>query len=110
MQRWNFIQRPGSAAVWSLTLSLLVGISHAWSQDQKVVRIGILTDAMIPWHDSTMGFRDGLKDLGYVEGKNVVFEARATRGEPSRLTRYKIGQLVDRKFLITNDILDQITY
>jgi hypothetical protein len=57
MQRWNFIQRPDSAAVWSLTLSLLVGISHAWSQDQKVVRIGILTDAMIPWHDSTMGLR-----------------------------------------------------
>jgi hypothetical protein len=61
-------------------------------------------------HDSLARQHDGLKDLGYVEGKNVVFEARATRGEPSRLTRYKIGQLVDRKFLITNDILDQITY
>jgi putative tryptophan/tyrosine transport system substrate-binding protein len=86
MQQRNFLRRPGSAAVWSLTLPLLFGISHAWGQGQKVVRIGILTDAMIPWHDSTMGFRDGLKDLGYIEGKSIVFEARAARGEPSRVS------------------------
>jgi len=25
------------------------------------------------------GFRDGLRDLGYVEGNNITFEARAAR-------------------------------
>ncbi|MEX0806000.1 MAG: ABC transporter substrate-binding protein, partial [Candidatus Binatia bacterium] len=49
--------------------------------------IGILTDAMVPWHSSTEGFRDGLKEFGYVEGKNLFFEVRSTRGDPSRLPK-----------------------
>lgn len=60
--------------------------NHAWSQDQKVIKVGILTDAMAPWHDSTTGFRDGLRDLGYVEGKNIIFEVRAAQGDPSRVS------------------------
>jgi putative ABC transport system substrate-binding protein len=85
MQLRNLIQRRSDAAVWILTLSLSVGISHAWGQGQNVVKIGIVTDAMVPWHDSTIGFRDGLRALGYVEGKNVNFEARAARGHPDRV-------------------------
>jgi len=42
---------------------------------------------MVPWHSSTEGFRDGLKEFGYVEGKNLFFEVRSTRGDPSRLPK-----------------------
>ena len=73
---------------WTIWCSLLMAIatSNAWSQGQKIVKIGILTDAMVPWHDSTTGFRDGLRDLGYVEGKSVIFEVRAAKGDPSRVS------------------------
>ncbi len=64
---------------------LLCVVSAAWAQKAQTYRIGILTDAMVAWHSTTEGFRDGLKALGYVEGKNVVFEARAGRGDTARI-------------------------
>ena len=69
-----------------LLMAIVMAISNAWGQGQKVAKIGILTDAMVPWHDSTTGFRDGLRDLGYVEGKSVIFEVRAAQGDPSRVS------------------------
>ena len=43
---------------------------------EKVYRIGVLSSAWSPWHSNTDGFRDALKELGFVDGKNVVFAAR----------------------------------
>jgi len=65
-------------------------VSHApvaSGQVQKVFKIGVLTDGMVPWTSSAKGFQDGLRELGYIEGKNVSFEARATQGEGSRLPK-----------------------
>ncbi len=68
-----------------MAAGLLGGTPALGGQVPKVFKIGILTDAMVPWHSSTEGFRDGLKDLGYVEGRNVRFEARAAQGDMTRL-------------------------
>lgn len=51
---------------------------------------------MVPWHSTTNGFREGLKDLGYVEGKNVIFEARATQGDMGRAPGFA-AELVQQK-------------
>lgn len=64
---------------------LLCGTPAAWAQAPKVFKVAILTNAFSPWHSQTEGFRDGLKEFGYVEGKNVVFEPRAAQGDTSRL-------------------------
>ena len=68
-----------------LVVVLLCVASAGWAQRPQIFKIGILTDAMVPWHSTTEGFRDGLKALGYVEGKNVIFEARAARGDMARV-------------------------
>ena len=50
----------------------------------KIPRIGILTQASsdkIPIFDA---FREGLRDLGYVEGRNIILEFRFAHGDPSR--------------------------
>ena len=57
----------------------------AWSQVQKVFKVGVLTDGMVAWTSSAKGFQDGLKELGYIEGKNVTFDARATHGDSTRV-------------------------
>lgn len=63
---------------------LVCGVA-VWAQAPRVFRIGILTDAMMPWHSTTEGFRDGLVGFGYIEGKNVTFEVRVARGDLNRL-------------------------
>ena len=44
-------------------------------QSKKVSRIGVLTPAVVPapWIDA---FRQGLRELGFVEGKNIILEIR----------------------------------
>jgi ABC-type uncharacterized transport system substrate-binding protein len=68
-----------------LIVILLCAASSAWAQRAKILKVGILTDAMVPWHSTTEGFRDGLKELGYVDGKTVIFEVRAAQGDMARV-------------------------
>jgi putative ABC transport system substrate-binding protein len=55
-------------------------------QEGKVYRIGYLTGNSVEG-DKGLGsaFRQGLADLGYVDGKNVVIEARYAAGDFKRL-------------------------
>ena len=60
---------------------LLGGAAVAWplagraQQAAKVARIGILSDSAFSWIEPT-NFAQGLGDLGYVEGQNLVIERR----------------------------------
>jgi putative ABC transport system substrate-binding protein len=78
------------------SLTFLWRTHVAWAQAQKVSKIGILTDAMVPWHTSTNGFRDGLKEFGYVEGKTIRFEARAAQGDLTQLPKLA-AELLEQK-------------
>jgi putative tryptophan/tyrosine transport system substrate-binding protein len=46
----------------------------------KIPRIGIIDDSPT-WN----AFRQGLRDLGYLEGQNIAFEYRYAGGLPDRL-------------------------
>ena len=54
--------------------------AQAQQRPIKKARIGIIDDAPIWDH-----FRRGLRDLGYVEGRDITFEYRAAEGRPERL-------------------------
>ena len=56
----------------------------AFAQQQKVYHIGILTPGS-PLNTSRSVFMDALRELGYVEGKHVVFEHRFAEGKLERL-------------------------
>ncbi len=76
----------GLIAVLALGLSLAPSPSHAQvgaKQPTKVYRIGQLT----PGHQSPSweAFRQGLRDLGYVEGQNLVIEYRNAERNLERL-------------------------
>jgi putative tryptophan/tyrosine transport system substrate-binding protein len=76
MNRRAFITLLGSAAAaWPL-------MARAQQPEGKVATIGIL--AIEPWPPIDT-FRQGLNDLGYVEGKNLRFEHRYVRGHNDRL-------------------------
>ena len=75
MKRREFIGMITGAAAWPFTAS-------AQRVGAKIVRIGILANEAWPPIET---FRRTLDDLGYVEGKNVRFEDRYTKGRNERL-------------------------
>jgi len=54
-------------------------------QAAKVARIGYLHPNLASGPNQHEAFRQGLRDLGYVEGRNVVIEYRDAEGQPERL-------------------------
>ena len=72
-----------------LTLGLILAPLAAEAQlAGKVPRVAYLT----PWSDSDPGrqrgleaFRQGLRELGYVEGQNIAIESRSAEGTDDRL-------------------------
>jgi len=90
--------------VSTLALGLLAGLSPTEAQQaRKVYRIGVLISATsgVATEPFLDGFRQGLRELGYVEGKNVVLEIRFRKVKRDRvanlaaeLVRLKIDIIV----------------
>ena len=70
------------AFIGSLTWGLLAAPLAAEAQQAgKVPRIGYLQGNLAAGPHLPEAFRQGLRDLGYVEGRNVVIEYRDAEGE-----------------------------
>jgi putative ABC transport system substrate-binding protein len=67
------------------TLGLLAAPLAALAQDAKVARVGFLAGGR-PGdpNPASDAFRQGLRDLGYVEGRNIVLEYRFAEGRIDR--------------------------
>ena len=73
-------------------------------QPTKIPRVGYLTNTSLSAHSARLEtFRQGLRDLGYVEGKNIVIEWRSGEGNRDRqralaaeLVRLKVDVIVAR--------------
>ena len=77
----------GKTLVWLLATFLLTTVSLVEAQQPaKIPRIGILGGASASANARRMeGFHQGLRELGYVEGKNIVIEQRWAEGKLDRL-------------------------
>jgi putative ABC transport system substrate-binding protein len=76
--RRELISAFGSAAAWPFAARA--------QQTGKVARVGFLGAASAPAYANQLaGFRAGLRDLGYVEGTNVVIEYRWAQGHYEQL-------------------------
>jgi putative tryptophan/tyrosine transport system substrate-binding protein len=77
---------------------VLARVSSEAQQPTKVPRIGYVTetgDFSSP-SPNLEAFRQGLRDLGYVEGKNIVIEFRSAEGKPDRVPSL-VAELVQLK-------------
>ena len=96
------ISMIGKTLVWLLGTFLLTTVSLVEAQQPKrVLRIGFLTASPSVFPGRTEAFRQGLRELGYVEGKNIVIEWRYTEGKLDRspalaaeLVRLKVDIIV----------------
>jgi putative ABC transport system substrate-binding protein len=81
------IQNLKWAALFTIVV-LLVGCAAMAEAQQpvKIPRIGYLASVPLSTHSPrTEAFRQGLRELGYVEGKNIVIEWRYAEGKLDRL-------------------------
>ena len=79
VRRREFIALFTSAAVsWPLT-------AHAQQQPGKMWRIGLITHGYVKSLD---GLFEGLRELGYVEGQNIVIERRYAEGKAERFQEF----------------------
>lgn len=76
MRRREFTSLLGAAVAWPLA---------ARAQTAKASRVSYL--ALLPGEDSTLvqPFLQRIRELGYIEGKNLVFEYRSAEGRAERL-------------------------
>jgi putative tryptophan/tyrosine transport system substrate-binding protein len=79
MNRRDFITLLGGAAAWPLTVSA--------QQPGKIPRIGLMVTGSLEAPEARVqldAFRQGLRQLGYVEGQNIVIEYRGADGRIER--------------------------
>jgi len=73
MRRRDFIAGLGSAAAWSLGAQA--------QRPKRSFRVGVLANEEWP---PLNGLRDGLRDLGYIEGQTLELVNRYAEGQPTR--------------------------
>ena len=75
------------ARLFAIIVALTVcGTRTEAQQPPKISRIGYLAANSLSANAARIaGFRQGLRELGYVEGKNILIEWRSAGGNPDRL-------------------------
>jgi putative ABC transport system substrate-binding protein len=72
-------------------IALAVGVAAAWplaalaQQTGRFYRVGFLWDGPDVFPDALEAFRQGLRELGYVDGRNIVIDYKWAEGKPERM-------------------------
>ena len=82
---WRLSKKAALASILFAGALLAVAVAVEAQQPKKVPRIGVLTpDPIAARAQLFEAFRQGLRELGYVEGKNITIECveaqRTSRG------------------------------
>ncbi len=97
---------------WLLATILLTTVPSQAQQPAKVPRIGFQLDSPVAAVAARIeGFRQGLRELGYVEGKNIIIEWRSSEGKVERraeiaaeLVRLKVDVIVSAGPTVTRAV------
>ena len=92
-----------SKGIWLVTLVLIVVgnllVSGCGAEQPKVYRVGIL-NGFSPFGDIAEGFKAKMTDLGYVEGKNIVYDVQVSNFDPAEEERIVKQFVTDKVDLI----------
>jgi putative ABC transport system substrate-binding protein len=98
--------------LFCLLITVLLITGPAQAQQPKVPQIGLLFSSSPSAQLARIeAFRQGLREIGYVEGKNIVIELRSAEGKPDRLpalaaelVRLKVDVIVSAAPTVTRAI------
>jgi len=101
------IDRRAASAALAAALFAAAALRAQPARIPLVVWVGI--DPLVPGEEAIVEpLRDGLRELGYIEGKSIVFEYRHTNRRPDRvdaLIQEQIQRKVDVMFSARPDVL-----
>jgi putative ABC transport system substrate-binding protein len=81
------MKKAARLALLAAVVVLAVAVMAEAQQPKKVFRVGFLSASSLSAISArTEAFRQGLRELGYVEGKNIVIEWRYAEGKIDRLS------------------------
>src|SRR5690242_8707035 len=95
-------KRPIHGGSLAIAFSLVIGGAVAHAQQTRIPRIGYLNTVPLSANAPRIeAFRQGLRKLGYVEGKNIIIEWRSAEGKldrvagiPAEVVRLKVDVIV----------------
>jgi putative ABC transport system substrate-binding protein len=79
------MKKPGLSSILVATLLLVLEVAAEAQQPKKIPRIGYQTAGSSG--ERQEAFRQGLRELGYVEGQNIAIEWRFAQGKPDQVPR-----------------------
>ena len=90
--------------IHALAGGVLTSPEMVWGQQAKVYRIGMLEAVSATLNAANLdAFRKGLRDAGYVEGRNLIIDYRSAEGHAERfrdlaleMVRLKVDVIVSR--------------
>jgi putative ABC transport system substrate-binding protein len=74
-------------ALLAACIATALGAAISRAQQPKIARVGVLSPADTDATPIFEAFRRGLRELGYIEGRNIILEYRFTHGDYSALPR-----------------------
>jgi putative ABC transport system substrate-binding protein len=97
------IRKRWAGLIWIVGFSLLLTACGGGSQAQKILTIGVVAEVSI--HPPAIaGFKAGMADLGYVEGKDVIYIYNGVAGsKPEAIDgeiKSLLAQQVDLLFVV----------
>ena len=66
----------------ALALSLYAASAAGAQPAHRLYKIGVLNEAWAANHPAVEGLKEGLREQGFIEGRDVTYEIRFTKGEP----------------------------
>src|SRR5262245_48348050 len=79
------MKRAAVPTILVAVVLLALGVTAEAQQPKKVPRLGYLAGTSFSVESARVeAFKHGLRDLGYVEGKNIVIEWRSGEGKLDR--------------------------
>lgn len=84
----------GAGALVALAFLIFAAAAADAQQARRIYRIGVLNEAWSANHPTVEGLKEGMRELGFIDGRDLVYEIRFTRGEPGA-TAAAAAALVD---------------